>query len=101
MGTPLNWDDVKPTMSIIGGIDMYSRGERFKSDSPPAGRKIRFLGQNGRDSQLQEALDIMPVGQILTVKEIYVGGSCSYVEVEEHEGRFNTVMFADMEASHE
>lgn len=87
---------MKP-MSLIGGIDEYQPGKRYKSEESPAGRLVFFLAENGRDSELARAKSIIPAYKILTVKEIYVGRSSSTVEFMEYPGkRFNTVMFADI-----
>ena len=86
------------TMSLEGGLNMYAfLGKRFKSDIPPTGRKVRFLNKNGYDGDREYANKYFKEGQILTVKEIYVGRSSSEVEFEEfHDRRFNTVMFEDV-----
>ena len=88
-------------MSLTGGIDMYSRDfKRYKSKVSPKGRKVIFLNDNGRDSERKRARKHFSKGQVLTVKEIYVGRSSSDVEFEEYPGRkFNTVMFADVEGA--
>jgi hypothetical protein len=84
-------------MSIVGGLDLYaSLGTRFKGGDAPLGRKVIFLNDNGYDSQRERANKLFKKGEILTVKEIYVGRSHSDVEFLEYEGRFNTVMFADV-----
>lgn len=84
-------------MSLIGGIDTYSMFERYKSEVPPKGRKVRFLSRNGYQMELDRAKKCFEESQVLTVKEIYVGGSSSEVEFIEYPGqRFNTVMFADV-----
>ncbi|MGE7726954.1 hypothetical protein [Bacillus cereus] len=82
-------------MSLAGGIDEYSFGDRY--DGPlPAGRKVYFLNKNGYDSEREHAATFFEEGQVLTVKEIYVGRSNSKVEFVEHPlKKFNTVMFAD------
>jgi len=86
-------------MSLIGGIDTYSMGLRFKSNESPAGRKVVFLNDNGYDIQREHANRYFSEGNILTVKEIYVGRSSSEVEFEEWPNKmFNTVMFADVES---
>jgi len=86
------------TMSLIGGIDTYDRDfKRFKSEESPKGRKVVFLNYNGYDIQREHANQYFSEGEVLTVKEIYVGRSSSEVEFEECSGkRFNTVMFADV-----
>ena len=85
-------------MSLKGGIDTYSRNfERYKTNEPPEGRKVKFLNCNGYDSEREYANKCFKEGDILTVKEIYVGRSNSKVEFEEFPNkRFNTVMFKDV-----
>lgn len=85
-------------MSLVGGIDMYSRDlKRFNSEESPQGRKVVFLNDNGCDIQREHANRYFLEGDILTIKEIYVGGSSSEVEFEEWPNKmFNTVMFADV-----
>jgi hypothetical protein len=86
-------------MSLIGGIDTYSMGLRFKSEESPKGRKVIFLNDNGYDIQRETANRYFSEGDILTVKEIYVGRSSSEVELEEcPDKKFNTVMFADVKS---
>lgn len=82
-------------MSLAGGIDEYSFGDRY--DGPlPAGRKVYFLNKNGYDSEREYAATFFEEGQVLTVQEIYVGRSNSKVSfVECPDKTFNTVMFAD------
>lgn len=85
------------TMSLAGGIDTYSLFKRYKSDVSPEGRKVMFLNDNGYDSQREYANNFFTDGDILTVKEIYVGRSSSEVQfIEFPSKRFNTVMFADV-----
>ena len=83
----------------VGGMnDEYSWNfERFESDVPPRGRKVRFLNDNGYDSELEHARKFFKENQILIVEEIYVGRSSSKVKFENYEGFFNTVMFEDVE----
>lgn len=85
-------------MNLIGGIDMYSFPiKRYKSDTSPEGRKVIFLNDNGYDIEREYANDLFEEGQVLTIKEIYVGRSSSEVEfIEYPDKRFNTVMFADV-----
>lgn len=86
------------TMSLIGGIEVYTFGNRrFKSSKSPAGRTVFFLGENGREKELEHAKSVFSESQVLTVKEIHVDRSSSLVEFEEFRGeKFNTVMFADL-----
>lgn len=90
------------SMSLKGGLNMYvmfgDDNSRYESDTPPLGRHVRFLDKNGWDWDLEEARKLFTEGQILTVKEIYVGRSSSEVEFLMYPGkRFNTVMFADVD----
>lgn len=90
------------TMSIAGGIKTYlwideQEYGRYFSDESPYGRKVKFLNKNGYDHEREEARKYFEEGQILTVKEIYVGGWSSTVEfVELPNIKFNTVMFGDI-----
>lgn len=52
---------------------------------------------SGYDHQIEAAKQKIQVGQILTVKEIFVGGWSSVVTVEEADGEFNTCLFEDVE----
>ncbi|WP_263117474.1 hypothetical protein [Bacillus subtilis] len=85
-------------MSLTGGLDMYAPfGTRYGSNEPPTGRKVYFLNENGYDMELEHARKTFDEGQVLTVKDIYVGGSSSYVEFVGYPNmKFNTVMFADV-----
>lgn len=91
------------TMSLVGGIDMYSCDfKRYKSDISPQGRRVVFLAEHGYDIEREIARKYLSKGQVLTVKEIYVGRSISDVELEEYPGKkFNTVMFADVDEVNE
>lgn len=86
-------------MKLDGGINEYfSIHERHKEKLAPKGRKVRFLNRNGRDVEKEKANQHFFKGQVLTVKEIYVGNSSSTVEfVELPKELFNTVMFEDIE----
>lgn len=86
------------SMSLTGGIDMYSfDGERSGSNVSPEGRKVVYLNKNGYDMERDRANKHFKEGQILTIKEIYVGRSSSEVEfIELPDNRFNTVMFDDV-----
>ncbi|MFD2658561.1 hypothetical protein [Gracilibacillus thailandensis] len=94
----INFIDPKPTMSLRGGVDMYSLNfDRYGSETPPTGRKVRFLNENGYEFDKEHARKHINEGDILTVKEIYVGRSSSEVEFEEIPNqKFNTVMFEDI-----
>lgn len=85
-------------MKLDGGINEYfSIHERHKEKLAPKGRKVKFLNKNGRDTERQEANKRFTQGQVLTVKEIYVGSSSSTVEfMELPKELFNTVMFEDI-----
>ena len=94
-------------MKLDGGIKDYcslsdvqnqEQSGRYKTNEPPFGRKVKYLNANGRDWDRYLANKYFTTGQILTVKEIYVGSWCSDVEfVEVLDVKFNTVMFADVE----
>lgn len=94
---------MQETMSLVGGLDMYAFnfGQRYGSetfDKSPEGRKVIFLDDNGYEGQRENARKYFKKGDILTVKEIYVGRSSSEVEfIEFPNKKFNTVMFADVE----
>lgn len=66
-------------------MDIYTR----------PGRKVIFTGCNGHDHQREHANKVLSVGQAYTVKYIDVHSFCSYVELEEVPGEFNSVMFDD------
>lgn len=90
-------------MDLTGGLNMYLllNGEsegRYKNGDSPYGRKVKYLDYNGRDSDIEYARECGLVkDQIYTVKEVYVERSSSEVELLEVEGKFNTVMFEDVE----
>lgn len=85
------------SMDIVGGWDEYSWPmQRYESSEEPYGREVVFLNENGWDSEREHAAKLFTRGQVLTVKEIWVGRSSSKVEFVELPGKmFNTVMFAD------
>ncbi|AFQ96510.1 hypothetical protein [Bacillus phage vB_BceM_Bc431v3] len=93
-------------MDLTGGLNMYTffvAGEglykqtRYGSDESPLGRKVKYLNRGGWDGDTERANQYFSEGEILTVKEIYVGRSSSEVEFTEHPGKkFNTVMFEDI-----
>lgn len=68
---------------FVETMDIYSR----------PGTEVVFLGQNGWDADLREALHVLTVGATYTVKKIDVRSSTSYVTFEETPGYYNTVMF--------
>lgn len=93
------------TMSLDGGLSMYvdlnKKGElnwdRHNQKPSPKGRKVRFLDENGWDSDLERARKFFNKGDILTVEEIHVGRSSSEVIFQEFPDKmFNTVMFEDV-----
>ena len=90
-------------MNLTGGINMYITfgnevEERHKNGTAPYGRKVKYLDRGGWESNKEYARKKGLVkGEIYTVKEIYVGRSSSEVELLEVEGKFNTVMFEDVE----
>jgi hypothetical protein len=80
--------DMTDTMSLKGGIDTYTfPPKRYLSNTPPRGRKVKYLNDNGYDSDRDYANKYFKEGQILTVKEIYVGRSSSEVEFLELDGK--------------
>ena len=89
------------SMSLKGGLNMYGGfGERYQSEVPPEGRKVVYLQKNGLDHHQEHANKYFNKGDVLTIKEIYVGRSSSEVEFIEHPSqKFNTVMFSDIVAN--
>jgi hypothetical protein len=88
---------MEETMSIDSGINEYKNGKRFQIDTPPKGRIVRYINKNGYDYDRKHANKFLVEGKTYTVKEIYVGGSSSEVELEEFSNKkFNTVMFIDV-----
>ena len=87
-------------MRLDGGIDTYSfTNERYKLEETPKGRKVTYLNNHGYNIQHERANRYFAEGQILTVKEIYVGRGSSDVEfIELPNEKFNTVMFLDIES---
>jgi hypothetical protein len=90
---------MKKTMSLDGGLDMYSFPmKRYGNGDSPEGRRVRYLDENGYDGDRIHARKFFEKDAILTVQEIYVGRSSSDVSFIEHPGhKFNTVMFEDVE----
>ena len=89
-------------MRLHGGILTYSTvgkfNERHLSNKSPEGRKVKFINENGYEFERNKANDLFIEGEILTVKEIYVGRSSSTVELVEYPNiKFNTVMFTDLD----
>jgi hypothetical protein len=60
---------------------------------PEKGTRLRFLGQNGYDFQLQEALRVLSAGAVYTCSDCRVGDWEHSVALEGVPGRFNGVMF--------
>jgi len=60
---------------------------------PEKGTRLRFLGKNGYDFQLQEALRVLNVGAVYTCTDCRVGDWEHSVALENVPGRFNGVMF--------
>lgn len=93
------------TMSIEGGLLTYTQlfeqeGKRHISNEPPTGRKVKYLNKNGYLYDLKFANQFFKEGQILTVKEIYVGRSSSKVVFfEQPTKEFNTALFEDVKDS--
>lgn len=84
-------------MTIEGGLE-GSTGKRYKDGKAPLGRKVVYLDKNGMDGDRYNANKIFKEGQVLEVKEIYVGSSRSMVEFGAYPNEFfNTVMFGDVE----
>ena len=94
-----NFAELKQPMNLNGGIDEYSfEFKRYGNGVSPQGRKVRYLNENGYDLERERANKFFKEGDILEVKEIYVGRSSSKVEFIGFEGKmFNTVMFEDVE----
>lgn len=59
------------------------------------GSKVRFLGRNGYDHQLEKAMSTLVVGAEYEVLGLEVGGWSSTVILEP--GRFNSVMFENVD----
>lgn len=93
----MGFTEPQPTMSLDGGLDMYNGMKRFNNGHSPKGRIVKFINDNGYDSDLEYAQKYFTEGQILEVKEIYVGRSSSTVEFVGLENlQFNTVHFVDI-----
>lgn len=89
----------KNAMSLLGGITaQYLDIVRRYLDGPaPAGRRVRFLNDNGRNHEREEANKILFEGGVYIVQEIFVYRSCSEVVLKQFpDKRFNTVMFEDV-----
>lgn len=65
----------------------------MKDGWPSKGDKMRYLAENGYDSERDAANAKMKRGEILTVERFHLGNWQSLVEFEELTGRWNSVMF--------
>lgn len=61
------------------------------------GDKVRFLNENGLDAERVHASRVLDSATAYTVKSLNIGGFSSTVELDEVPGRFNTVMFANID----
>lgn len=76
--------------NILHGIDF----DDTMDINAPAGTKIVFTGKNGWESEKQEALKRLKVGETYTVISTDIGGWKTYVYIEEYPGYgFNSVHF--------
>lgn len=71
----------------------YSNEEIRNMGFAGDGDKVRFLGRNGYDGELQRAKDIFWTDKTYTVAGVSVGGWSSTYTFEEVGGSWNTVMF--------
>lgn len=62
---------------------------------PKRGDTMRFLGRNGYEFQLAEALKQFTPGETYTVSDCRVGSWDHSISFEGVDGRFNGVMFED------
>jgi hypothetical protein len=67
--------------------------EPSRSRWPKSGDQMRFLGENGYDYQLQAALNVFEIGEVVTVEDIKIGSWEHSIQFREHAGRWNGVMF--------
>lgn len=82
------------TMSIEKGLRTFYLKPQPERTETPFGDKVQYTGKNGYEIQ-HENLPFK-VGDILTIKEIYVDRSYSNVEfIEFPNQQFNTVLFKD------
>ena len=84
-------------MNLDGGLFTYTNG-RYNGGEKPLGRKVRYLGVNGEKWSRDYANRFFEKGQILEVREIYVGITSSevgFLDIPHEE--FNTVMFEDVD----
>lgn len=83
-------------MSITDAISKYEDENPTMNIYAKQGHKVAFLGQNGRDRELQEALKSLVVGETYTVKRTVVHSYYTDVYLIERPGEvFNSVMFRD------
>lgn len=61
------------------------------------GSLVRFLGKNGHDHELTEALELLEVGRVYEVESIDIGGWVSYLKLKDIATTFNSVMFEDVQ----
>lgn len=94
------------SMSLKGGLIVDSDGlvidcaERYAGGKEPYGRKVSFTDRGWLSSDKEDVERYFKEGEVLTVREIYVGEYSSYVEfVEIPLARFNTAMFSDVKIS--
>lgn len=94
------------SMSLKGGLITGSLGkvidcaERYGGGKEPYGRKVVFTDRGWFSSDKEEVKRYFKEGDVLTVREIYVGEYSSYVElVEVPSIRFSTAMFIDIETN--
>lgn len=60
------------------------------------GARVRFIGRNGYDHQLEAAMKLLTVDAVYTVNSVNAGDWSSGVFLDEFPGiSFNTVMFED------
>lgn len=63
--------------------------------------KVKFLGKNGYDLELRDAMKIFNVGQVLEVESVIVDLNCSRSDVtfKNYKGLYNSVMFCILECN--
>jgi len=95
--------NITGVMSVGGAVVSYMHNpnsqsnKRHLNEKSPKGKKVKFLGRNGRGYELIYAKKIFELNQILTVKEIFIDDRFATVEFMEYPGLFfNTVMFKDL-----
>lgn len=65
---------------------------------PQPGDKMQFTGENGYPIQLTEALKIFKVGDVVTVKDVRIGGWETRLTFWGRDGSHNSVMFISLPA---